>query len=83
MKKESKTDWERIKAMKDEDIDLTESPELDRTFFDEAVLWPAQKKQVTLRLDPDVLDFFKSQGKGYQTAINKVLRRYVEAQKHH
>lgn len=36
-----------------------------------------------LRLDPEVLEFFKSQGKGYQTAINKVLRRYVEAHKQH
>ncbi|WP_129127335.1 BrnA antitoxin family protein [Geomonas oryzae] len=83
MKKESKTDWQRINALRDEDIDLSDSPELDETFFKEAVVWPAQKKQITLRLDPDVLDFFKSQGKGYQTAINKVLRRYVEAQKHH
>jgi uncharacterized protein (DUF4415 family) len=69
--------------MGDDDIDMTEAQELDSTFFEEAVVWPAQKKQITLRLDPDVLDFFKSQGKGYQTAINKVLRRYVEAQKHH
>lgn len=82
MKKESRTDWERIKAMGDEDVDLTESPELNSTFFKEAVAWPSQKKQITLRLDPEVLDFFKSQGKGYQTAINKVLRRYVEGQKH-
>ncbi len=43
MKKESETDWERIKAMKDEDIDLTESPELDGTFFDEAVVWQAKE----------------------------------------
>ena len=83
MKKESKTDWERINAMRDEDIDLTESPELDAAFFKEAVAWPAQKKQITLRLDPEVLEFFKSQGKGYQTAINKVLRRYVESHKPH
>jgi len=83
MKKESRTDWERIKGMKDEEIDLTDSPELDDAFFREAVPWPVQKKQVTLRLDPEVLDFFKAQGRGYQTAINKVLRRYVEAQKHH
>lgn len=83
MKKESRTDWERIKAMKDENIDLSESPELDADFFKEAVAWPAQKKQITLRLDSEVLDFFKSQGRGYQTAINKVLRRYVDTQKHH
>lgn len=83
MKKESRTDWKRVKAMQDEEIDLTDSPELDASFFKEAVPWPVHKKQITLRLDPDVLDFFKSKGRGYQTAINKILRRYVEAQKHH
>lgn len=80
MKKESRTDWARVDAMKDEEIDLTDSPELDDAFFREAVLWPVHKKQITLRLDPEVLDFFKGQGRGYQTAINKVLRRYVENQ---
>jgi len=42
IKKESRTDWERIKAMKDENIDFSESPELDADFFKEAVVWPAQ-----------------------------------------
>ena len=83
MKKESKTDWNRINGMKEEEIDLTDSPELDAAFFQEAVPWPTHKKQITLRLDPEVLEFFKAQGRGYQTAMNKVLRRYVEAQKHH
>lgn len=40
-----------------------------------------QKKPVSIRLDEDLLDFFKSQGKGYQTRINAVLRAYMEAQK--
>ena len=83
MKRESRTDWKRIEAMKDEEIDLTDSPELDAVFFQEAVPWPTHKKQITMRLDPEILDFFKAQGRGYQTAINKVLRRYVETQKHH
>jgi uncharacterized protein (DUF4415 family) len=38
-----------------------------------------EKRTVTIRLDSDVLDWFKGQGKGYQTRINKVLRRYMEA----
>jgi uncharacterized protein (DUF4415 family) len=42
---------------------------------------PAPKRQTTLRLDPGVLDFFRAQGPGYQTRINAVLKRYVEAQK--
>lgn len=39
------------------------------------------KKQLTVRLDTDVVDFFKSQGKGYQTRMNAVLRQFMEHQK--
>jgi len=67
--------------MKDSDIDLSDNPELDRSFFREAVLWPGPKRQITLRLDPDILAFFRKTGKGYQTTINAVLRKYVEAQR--
>ncbi len=41
----------------------------------------SKKKQITLRLDPDVLAFFRKHGKGYQTTINAVLRKYVEGRK--
>jgi len=80
--KKSRTDWKRIEKMKDKEIDLSEIPELDSEFFSEAVLWPGRKRQITLRIDPDVLAFFRKHGKGYQTNINAVLRKYVEAQKH-
>ena len=81
MKKKSRTDWDRIDRMKDSDIDLSDSPELDRKFFEEAVFWPGRKQQITLRLDPDILAFFRRTGRGYQTTINAVLRKYVQAQK--
>ncbi len=81
MKKKSRTDWARVDAMKDEDLDYSEIPELDENFFKEAVIWPGTKHQITLRLDPDVLEFFREQGKGYQSTINAVLRKYMEAQK--
>jgi len=42
---------------------------------------PHAKPAITIRLDPAVLDWFKAQGTGYQTRINAVLRRYIEAQK--
>ncbi len=64
--------------MKERDIDYSDSPPLDEEFFKKAVLWPGPKKQITLRLDPDVLAFFRRQGRGYQTMINAVLRRYVD-----
>jgi uncharacterized protein (DUF4415 family) len=62
-----------------EEIDLSDIPSLDEAFFRNAILWPGPKKQITLRIDPDVLDFFRKRGRGYQTMINAVLRRYVEA----
>jgi len=80
-RKRSRTDWKRIKTMKDHEIDHSENPELDEAFFREAVWWPGTKKQITLRLDPDVLSYFRKRGRGYQTAINAVLRKYVEAHK--
>lgn len=81
-KKPSRTDWDRIDALKDEEIDTSDIPPLDETFFAEAeIRMPQTKPSITIRLDPDVLEWFKDQGKGYQTRINAVLRRYVEAQK--
>lgn len=80
-KKRSRTDWKRIDAMRDEDIDFSDIPKQGPDFFANAILWPGPKKQITLRIDPDVLAFFRKHGRGYQTTINAVLRRYVEAQK--
>ena len=81
-KETSRTDWARVDAMEDEDIDTSDIPALDEAFFAEAELrMPQAKPSITIRLDPDVLEWFKGQGKGYQTRINAVLRKYVEAQK--
>ena len=58
--------------------------ELDEEFWDNAqVIFPAMegKDAVKLRLDKEILAFFRSQGKGYQTRMNAVLRAYVETQK--
>ena len=82
MKRKSKTDWERVKRMKDSEIDYSDISPLEKDFFKKAVLWPGNKKQITLRLDPDVVDFFKKKGRGYQSMINAVLRKYVEAHIH-
>ncbi|MGA3084918.1 MAG: BrnA antitoxin family protein [Thermodesulfobacteriota bacterium] len=79
MKKASRTNWTKIKSMKDREIDFSDIPKLADDFFKEAVLWPGKKKQITIRLDPDILDFYKGAGRGYQSRINNVLRRYMEA----
>jgi uncharacterized protein (DUF4415 family) len=81
--KPSRTDWDKVMKMTDEEIDTSEIPPLRDNFFQQArIRWPQKKQQITLRLDPDVLDFFKKQGKGYQSMINEILRKYVDAQKH-
>jgi uncharacterized protein (DUF4415 family) len=77
------TDIERLKNMKDEDIDFSDipktTPEMWTKGFVRKGLKPVKnKKQITLRIDQDVLDFFKEQGKGYQTKINQLLRTYME-----
>ncbi len=64
--------------MKDKDIDLNDIPELDEEFFRNAEIRLPEKQPVTIRLDADVLSWFKKQGKGYQTRINKLLRSYME-----
>ncbi len=80
----SKTDWLRINAMTDDDIDLSDSPELTPDMFAQAIVrkgltQPIKKKQLTLRIDDDVVEWFRKQGKGYQTKINALLRAYMEA----
>lgn len=67
--------------MKDSDIDFSEMPELGPDFFARAIIWPGPKKQITLRIDPDVLAFFRKHGRGYQSTMNAVLRKYMEVRK--
>lgn len=77
----SETDWTAVNTMSDEDIDTSDIPALDTKFFANAELRLPSKHPVTIRLDQDVLEWFKAQGKGYQTRINAVLRMYMEAQR--
>ena len=82
MRKSSGTDLQRIDAMRDEDIDTSDIPPLDEEFFKKATIrMPERKSSVTLRVDKEVLEWFKSQGKGYQSRMNAVLKAYVKAQR--
>ena len=81
MKKRSKTNWDRVDALRDNQIDYSDNPPLESDFFKKAIAWPGTKEQITLRLLPEVLGFFRRQGKGYQTAIGRVLDDFVEKQK--
>ena len=72
----------QIAALKDEDLDFSEIPELDETFWQEAKLAePDRTEQISLRIRRSVLQWFKRPGKGYQTRINRVLETYVRAQR--
>jgi uncharacterized protein (DUF4415 family) len=67
--------------MRDDDIDYSDIPPLDRSFLKKAtVAWPPVKKQLTIRLDADVLEWLKGHGRGYQTRINRILRVVMESQ---
>ncbi|WP_248921000.1 BrnA antitoxin family protein [Pseudomonas entomophila] len=61
-------------------VDTSDIPELDDDFFRRAELRLPAKQTVTMRLDADVLAWFKAQGAGYQTRINQLLRQYMLAQ---
>jgi uncharacterized protein (DUF4415 family) len=80
-KKSINSDLARLDAMTDADIDYSDSPPLGDEFFEKITLpWPPSKKQLTLRLDEDVLVWIKAQGKGYQTRINHILRAAMNSQ---
>jgi uncharacterized protein (DUF4415 family) len=80
----SETDIQRMDTMTNEEIDLSDCPEITPEQFAKAVVRGGlpidkNKAQVTLRIDSDVLEWYKSQGRGYQTQINSLLRAYKEA----
>jgi uncharacterized protein (DUF4415 family) len=78
--KKTKTDWNRLAKMKDQDIDYSDDPELDEEFWKNAeygIL--ANKRLLSIRLDSDVIQWFKEQGPFYQTRMNAVLRAYMKS----
>jgi uncharacterized protein (DUF4415 family) len=80
-KKSIKSDLARIDRLREADIDYSNIPPLDQTFLKKATApWPPAKRQLTIRLDADVLDWLKGHGRGYQTRINRILRVVMESQ---
>ncbi|PYP93665.1 MAG: hypothetical protein DMG65_00200 [Candidatus Angelobacter sp. Gp1-AA117] len=77
----------RPRSAREGQIDYSDAPKLDQHFFATALtvepgmlltaLGSGKKRQMTLRIDEDVVDFFKSQGKGYQRLMNFALRAYM------
>jgi uncharacterized protein (DUF4415 family) len=82
-----RTDWDRVRAMTDAEVEAAAASDpdalpLDAGFWQSArVVFPRQirKRHTGMRIDEDVLAWFRAQGPGYQTRMNAVLRAYVEA----
>jgi uncharacterized protein (DUF4415 family) len=80
-----KTDWDQFDALTEEQVrkGIEKDPDArptDEAFWKKAKLvMPQPKETITIRLDPDVLEWFRKQGKGYQTRINAILRSYMRA----
>jgi|tagenome__1003787_1003787.scaffolds.fasta_scaffold19836506_1 uncharacterized protein (DUF4415 family) len=86
--KPAAVDWSEFDALTDEDIastvrdDPDAAPLADEEWFRKAQFaQPPNKAAINIRLDQEVLDFFKSEGTGYQTRMNAVLRAYMEHKK--
>jgi uncharacterized protein (DUF4415 family) len=85
-KHKSRTDWKRVRDLTDEDIeravasDPDAAPLMSKDWWREArVVLPDPKVPVSVRLDRDVLEWFKGQGPRYQSRINAVLRAFMNA----
>lgn len=80
----SKAAMRRLAASQDRAIDYSDIPPLSDEWFEQAGkrAHVPVKQPVSLRLDQDIIDYFKRQGRRYQTRINAVLRAYVERQEH-
>ena len=81
-----RTDLNRLDAMSEEEIEAAAQSDPDTLLLEDCdmaslqVVMPKAKQSISLRVDPDILSYFKSFGKGYQTRMNAVLRAYMNAQ---
>jgi len=84
---EQQAELDILAALPEERIDTRDMPEVrDWSGARRGVLYRPVKRQITLRIDADVIEWFRSRrpkGEGYQTNINRALREYVEQQRRH
>jgi uncharacterized protein (DUF4415 family) len=80
-----KTDWDELDTLTDEQVRAGIEADPDAQPTDEAfwktakIVMPQPKETMTIRIDADVLEWFRKQGRGYQTRINAILRSYMRA----
>jgi uncharacterized protein (DUF4415 family) len=83
-RRKSETDWKRLHSLTDEEIEAAIAHDPDWAEFKDVdwseavIVIPPKKKAISIRVDEDVLDFFKQEGAGYQRRMNAVLRSYVQ-----
>ena len=84
-RRKSETDWAALDALTDEQIEasIKNDPDWsdDWNWGDAVLVIPPKKKAISIRVDEDVLDYFKHEGTGYQRRINAVLRSYMQQKK--
>ena len=79
----SKKRLSEIAAIKESDINYSDIPELDDTFWANAELkMPQSKDKITVRIDHNIVEWLKSQGTGYQSKMNSILRQFMLAKQH-
>ncbi len=80
LKNTSQTNWEKLEAMTDEEIDTSDIPPLDEKFFANAQLrMPRDKIAVTVSVEKDVVDWYQSQGEESKALMSAALKIYAEA----
>ena len=83
-KSKSKTNLAKLHQKDDTNINYDDSPATTKKFWEDAeVVMPVHKIHLSVRLDEDVVDYFKKAGHGYQSKINAVLKAYVRAHTQH
>ena len=80
----SKTNLTKLHQKNDIDINYSDNPATTKKFWEDAeVVMPTHKIHLSVRLDEDVVAYFKQKGPGYQSKINAVLKAYVNAHTQH
>lgn len=82
MNNTSKTNWEKVDALTEEEIDTSDIPPLTEEFFSKSRWWkPVTSLSVLVQVDPETLAWFQAQGEDYEKRMADALRIYAEAHK--
>jgi uncharacterized protein (DUF4415 family) len=82
-RRKGKTDWAAVDALTDKEIEAAvrndpDAVPLDVDWSEAVIVIPPKKKAISIRVDEDVLDYFRKDGNGYQRRMNAVLRSYMQ-----